>query len=47
MQQKIRKAIVAVAALLTLAAVPVSAQASTQAWGGFGEWPVSSRLDQR
>jgi ABC-type sugar transport system substrate-binding protein len=46
MKKSIRKAFVAVAVLLALSAVPVASQASDQAgWrGGYGDWPVSSRI---
>ncbi len=45
MKKSIRKAFVAVAVLLALSAVPVASQASDQSWrGGYGDWPVSSRI---
>ncbi|MFT3834461.1 MAG: hypothetical protein QM711_14245 [Micropruina sp.] len=47
MNKMIRKSVVAVAALLAIGIVPVAAQTSNHAWGGFGDWPVSSRLGHR
>ncbi len=46
MNKTIRKALVAVAALIAVTAVPVASQAP-QAAGGFGDWPVSARLGHR
>lgn len=47
MNKTFRKALVAVAALIAISTVPVAAQASDQAWGGYGDWPVSARIAQR
>ncbi|MFT4216721.1 MAG: hypothetical protein QM619_05990 [Micropruina sp.] len=45
MNKSIRKALVAVAALLAISTVPVASHASNQAWrGGYDDWPVSARI---
>jgi len=41
MRKTFRRAVVAVAALLAVAVVPIGAATQDHAWGGFGEWPVS------
>lgn len=46
MNKTIRKALVAVAALIAITSVPVASQGTTAA-GGFGDWPVSARLGHR
>ncbi len=48
MNKTIRKALVAVAALIAVAAVPVASDAP-QAWGrgGYGDWPVSTPISYR
>lgn len=47
MNKTFRKALVAVAALLAISTVPVASHDSAQAWGGFGEWPVSRIISNR
>lgn len=45
MNKKIRKAVVAVAALLAIGTMPVMSQTSDAAWrGGYGDWPVSAPI---
>ncbi len=47
MNKMIRKSVVAIAALFAIGLVPVAASSSDLAWGGYGDWPVSSRLGHR
>lgn len=47
MNKNFRKAIVAVAALLAVATVPVVSHDSTQALGGYGDWPFSRIISNR
>lgn len=46
MNKTIRKALVAIAALVAITTVPVASQASDQA-GGYGDWPFSARISHR
>lgn len=47
MNKTLRKALVAAAALLAVAVVPISTATQDHAWGGFGEWPVSAKLNAK